>query len=71
MSGIEDARKRRNTASDHLKGLYYAGAIREAGKCVELSLKALLDILNVDYTVDRRGKRIFLHDVSSKIPEAF
>jgi len=71
MSGIEDARTRRDAAEERLKSWDYAGAIREAGKCVELSLKALLDMLSIDYTIERHGKRTILHDVSKKIPKAF
>ena len=68
MSGIEDARNRINASGELLKKLDCAGAIREAGACIELSVKALLDILNIEYAT-KKGR--IPHDVSDKIPEAF
>lgn len=49
----------------------YAGAIREARVALELASKAVLDKLDIDYFIESKGRRRFLHDVSDKIPEAF
>ena len=37
------------SARNHLSGFNYAGAIREAQICVELSVKALLDNFGIEY----------------------
>ena len=68
MSGIEDARNRINASEELLKKLDCAGALREAGACIELSVKALLDMLSIDY-IAKSGR--IPHDVSNKVPEAF
>lgn len=68
MSGIEDARSRIDASEELLKKMDYAGAIREAGACIELSVKALLDTLGIVYTT-KQGR--IPHDVSDKVPEAF
>jgi len=68
MSKLEDAYKRLAAAEDRLKHLDYAGTLREAQACIELSVKALLDELGIDY----RGKRDRIpHDVSDLVPKAF
>ena len=51
--------------------LDYAGAIAQAQEGVELTVKALLDSLRIEYVIQRRERKEFLHDVSSKIPELF
>ena len=72
MGQIEDAYSRYQIAKDLLDNGEYAGAIREAQQCVELSVKALLGALNIDYTKRRGDKKTKIpHDVSEKIPEAF
>jgi len=72
MGRIEDAYSRYEIARSLLDKEDYAGAIREAQQCVELSVKALLDTLNIDYIVLGHGKKKAIpHDVSGKIPEAF
>jgi len=68
MSGIEDARSRMNASEELFKKMDYAGAIREAGACIELSVKALLDTLGIEYTT-KQGR--IPHDVSDKVPRAF
>jgi len=68
MSGIEDARNRMNASEELLKKMDYAGAIREGGACIELSVKALLDTLSIEY-IPKQGR--IPHDVSDKVPEAF
>lgn len=60
---IQDASRRLEMARQCLEEADFAGAIREAQACVELSLKALLDILQIKYEKK--------HDVGTKIPEAF
>jgi len=71
MGRIEDAYSRYEIAKDLLDKGDYAGAIREAQQCVELSVKALLNILNIDYTIRQKdGKKKIPHDVGEKIPEA-
>ena len=71
MGRIEDAYSRCEIAKDLLDKEDYAGAIREAQQCVELSVKALLNILNIDYTIRQKdGKKKIPHDVGEKIPEA-
>ena len=64
---IEDARDRLKAAGKLLDEADYAGAMSEAQRCIELSVKALLDKLNINYM---KGKRVS-HDVSDNIPEAF
>jgi len=72
MSRIKDAYSRYDIAKSLLDKGHYAGAIREAQQCVELSVKALLDTLNIIYIVVGHGKKKAIpHDVSEKIPEAF
>jgi len=68
MSGIEDAYNRINAANELIKKLDYAGAIRETGACIELTVKALLGTLEIEY-VPKQGK--IPHDVSDKVPEAY
>ena len=46
---IEDARERLNAAESRLKEFDYAGAMYEAERCIELTVKALLDKLNINY----------------------
>jgi len=72
VSRIKDAYSRYDIAKSLLVKEDYAGAIREAQQCVELSVKALLDTLNIIYIVVGHGKKKAIpHDVSEKIPEAF
>ena len=72
MGKIDDARNRFDTAEQRLKALDYAGAIAQAQEGLELTAKALLDSLEVDYMMRREGgKKEFLHDVSSRLPDAF
>lgn len=68
FSRIEDAEIRLEIAKQRMEKADFAGVIREAQACVELSLKALLEVLGVEYR-DKRGR--YPHDVSDKIPEAF
>jgi len=65
---IEDARERLNAAESRLKEFDYAGAIDEAQRCIELSVKAILDKLNINYRT-KEGR--IPHDVSDKIPDIF
>lgn len=71
MAKIDDAYDRLSSAQKLMESGDYAGAITEAQMCMELSLKAFLDALEVDYTRDDRGKKRFLHDVSSKVYQGF
>lgn len=71
MGRIEDARSRLSVAEGCLRSGDYAGALREAKACIEVSAKALLDILSIDYTIERSGRKWIPHDVSNKITEAF
>jgi len=68
MSRIEDSRSRINASEERFKNSDYVGAIREAGACIELSVKALLDMLQINYTT-KQGR--IPHDVSNKVPEAY
>jgi hypothetical protein len=65
---IEDARASLSAAEIHLKEHNYARAMYEAQRCIELSVKALLDKLRIEYKM-KEGK--IPHDVSDKIPGAF
>jgi hypothetical protein len=65
---IEDARASLSAAEIHLKEHNYARAMYEAQRCIELSVKALLDKLRIEYKM-KEGK--IPHDVSDKIPVAF
>ena len=68
MSGrLGDAWRRRDAARELLERYDYAGALREAQRCIELSVKAFLDVLGVNYRLRDR----IPHDVSDRIPEAF
>ena len=49
MASLEDAYASYHSASKHLEGFNYAGAVREAQICVELSIKALLENLDIEY----------------------
>ena len=60
---IEDAKGRLEAAEKLLKEFDYAGAMFEAQRCIELSVKAFLDKLDINYRK--------IHDVSDKIPESF
>jgi hypothetical protein len=57
---LETANDRFRAAEECLNRSDFAGAIREAQTCVELSVKALLEILGIVYKPK--------HDVSDKIP---
>jgi len=65
---IEDARERLNAAESRLKEFDYAGAMFETQRCIELSVKALLDKLNINYET-KEGR--IPHDVSDKTPVTF
>jgi HEPN domain-containing protein len=72
MGKMDDARNRFNTAEERLKALDQAGALKQAQEGLELTAKALLESLAIDYTIQRQGrKKEFMHDVSAKLPEAF
>lgn len=60
---IDDARERLNTAKKRLEDGNYSGAMYDSQRCIELSVKALLDKLNIDYKPT--------HNVTDKIPETF
>ena len=60
MAKIDDAYDRLSSAQKLVESGDYAGAITEAQMCIELSLKASLNALGVDYTTDDRGKKRFL-----------
>ena len=64
---IEDAGDRYFAAKESKEHYDYVGALLEAQKCIEYSVKALLDKLEIDYKIEGR----FVHDVSDRIPEAF
>ena len=49
MASLEDAWVSLQSARKHLKDFNYAGAVREAQICVELSIKALLENFNIEY----------------------
>lgn len=49
MASLDDAFENLQSARTHLSRLNYAGAIREAQICVELSIKALLDNFSIEY----------------------
>jgi len=58
-------------AEERLKALDYAGVVAQVQEGLELTAKALLDSMAIDYTIARPGgKKEFLHDVSSRLPEA-
>lgn len=63
MAKIDDARAHLIAAEESSERLDWAGTIHEAQACVELSLKALLDMMGTGYKP--------VHDVGDKIPEAF
>jgi len=65
---IEDAQARLSAAENCLKSWDYAGALLECERCLELSVKVLLEKTGTSYRAEK-GK--VPHDVSSKIPEAF
>lgn len=65
---IEDASERLYAAESRLREFDYAGAMLEAQRCIEISVKSLLDKLNIEYKM--KDGRI-PHDVSDKIPKAF
>jgi len=65
---IEDAQGRLNAAENCLKSWDYAGALLEAERCLELSVKILLEKLGISY---KSEKRKIPHDVSDKMPAAF
>ena len=49
MASLEDAWVSLQSARKHLKDFNYAGAVREAQICVELSIKALLENFDIEY----------------------
>lgn len=49
MASLEDAWVSLQSARKHLNDINYAGAVREAQICVELSIKALLENFNIQY----------------------
>ena len=59
MVTFKDAYERLGAAEGNLKRLDYAGAVREAQACVELSVKALFDFLQIKYDPK--------HDVPDKV----
>lgn len=65
---IEDARERLDAEESRLKESDCAGAMYEAQRCIELSVKALLDKLNINYKT-KEGR--IPHDVSDKVSETF
>ena len=69
ISGF-DKRKAKSYQSLEVK-LDWAGAITQAQEGVELTVKALLDSLEIAYVMQRRNKKEYLQDVSSKLPELF
>jgi len=69
MGRIQDAYSRYEIAKSLLDREEYAGAIREAQQCVELSVKAFLDALNIDYMICRGNRKAIPHDVGEKVSE--
>jgi HEPN domain-containing protein len=57
MGKIEDAKNRFDTADQRLKASDYAGAVAQAQEGLELTAKALLDSLGIDYTIQREGRK--------------
>lgn len=49
MASLDDAFESLQSARNHLSRFNYAGAIREAQICVELSIKALLENYDIEY----------------------
>jgi len=49
MASLDDAFESLQSARSHLSRFNYAGAIREAQICVELSIKALLENFDIEY----------------------
>jgi len=68
---IEDAFERVRAAESNLNSHNYAIAIQNAQEAIELALKSLLDELKVDYVEKAKGKKIYRHDVSDYLSEAF
>jgi len=61
MASLVDAWVSLESARKHLKDFNYAGAVREAQICVELSVKALLDNFHIEYKkVHDIGDGVFL-----------
>ena len=59
---ITDAERRRDAARERLEHQDNAGCIRESQASVELAVKALLELLDIEYPLD--------HDTSDQIPKA-
>ena len=71
MGRIDDARKECEIAEKLLRDIDYAGAIHRTQMCAELTAKALLEHLKIDYSIKKSDRKKYLHDVSDKIPEVF
>ena len=69
---LEDARERLYAAKKLVEECNYAGALSEAQRCIELSVKALLEELGIEYgEIKGKKKRVKVpHDVSEFIPDA-
>lgn len=67
VARLKDAEARLGAAEKMLESGDCAGALREAQRCIELAVKALLEELGVDY---KKGGKI-PHDVSDRIAEAY
>jgi HEPN domain-containing protein len=59
---ITDAERRKDAAKERLEHNDNAGCIRESQAAVELAVKALLELLDIEYPLD--------HDMSGQIPKA-
>ncbi len=59
---ITDAERRKDAAKERLEHLDNAGCIRESQAAVELAVKALLELLDIEYPPE--------HDMSDEIPKA-
>jgi hypothetical protein len=65
---IEDAEAKLSESEILLEKKHYPGALLSLQQCLELSIKALLDTLDISYI--EKGRSI-PHDVSNKLPVAF
>ena len=66
---ISKARYHQETARDHLSSYHYSEAVEASQECVELSVKAVLSLLQIrfDYTHAWRGKK--LESIAQQIKE--
>jgi len=69
MASLDDAFESLQSAENHLRRLNYAGAIREAQICVELSIKALLRDFGIEYKKDHDiGDGVFSGVLDKALP---